>query len=59
MNRIEIKKGKSEARELNRIRRAYRTASSGKKRQLKQIARETAARIERNKSSGRQRENSE
>ncbi len=59
MNWIETKNGKKEARELNRIRRAYRTASSTKKRQLKQIALEITARAERNKSDVRRRENSE
>jgi hypothetical protein len=58
VNWIETKNGKLEARELNKIRRAYRTASSTKKRQLKQIALEIAARAEGNKSSVQRRQNS-
>jgi hypothetical protein len=59
LNWTERKNGKSKAQELNSIRRAYRTASPTKKRQLKQMAEEIAARAERNKSSVQRRQDSE
>jgi hypothetical protein len=59
VNWIPTKNAKSKAQELNRIRRAYQTASPSKKRQLKQMAAEIAAHIERNETSVQPRRNSE